>query len=890
MRSRFPAIATLVLAACSYPTTNLTSPDLDSAPRTGAEEEEKGPEGPGHAREWRLMRWRDENGNIAPDARARARAEARANADYWDSRDGGGIGPFNWRELGPNNIGGRTRALVIHPTTTSRMWAGSVGGGVWRSDNSGASWYPLNDWMGNLAVCCLALDPNNANTLYAGTGEGFFNGDAISGEGIWRSTDGGLSWTQLASTAGFGNTNRIAVSQANSNVILAATSGGIRRSTDAGATWTTVRSANTSFQVLIDPNNANNCVAHVLDGSTDRVVYSTNNGASWTNAATGLTSTTERIELAYARSVSGTVYASVGVGQGQIWRSTNGGINWTQRPATGLVGGTQWWYDNAIWVDPTNSNRLLVGAVTVWRSLDGGSTFTEISPGGMNGSNPHSDVHFFTHDPGFNGSSNLTVYVSTDGGVYRTSNYTTATTSSGWVRRDSNYRTVQYYGAAGVATGRYYGGTQDNGTHTINFSGSTTSATVTAGADGGFADIDPTDPNYLYGETQWLGMHRSTNGGASASAIQSGLGDAGGCTNFIAPFLLDPNNVNRLLAGGCSLWRCNNAKAATPTWASIKSSIGSSISAIAVAPGNSNVVWIGHNNGHLYRTANATAATPTWTTVDNNSSPNPLPNRYVGRILIDRTNTNLVYVGLGGFNGDNLWRTTNNGTSWTDVTGSGVTGLPSAPVYGIAQHPSLTGRYYVSTEVGVFGTSDNCVTWSTSNDGPADVSTDEVRFVYNSSPPILLAATHGRGMWTTTIVEGSVSALGTGCAGSNGLVPNLTATAPRIGFTVTLNGTNLPRNQFAWLVQGNSSTSWLGNSLPFNLSVFGANNCFLRVSADSVRDAITSSTGTWSGSLPIAASTSLLGNVFHLQFFVNDPRANSWGKVVSNALTLQVGN
>jgi hypothetical protein len=871
----------LGLVACSQPAIHSSNP---AGTATG-EASSPAPTNPRPYDEWRLRRWLDENGNPpAPNQKQLARAEAKANAAHWDAIDDGGIGRHSWTERGPSNMGGRTRALVIHPTTPSRMWAGSVGGGIWRSDNSGGSWYPLDDWMGNLAICCLTMDPGNSNVMYAGTGEGFGNFDAISGEGIWKTTNGGSSWTQIASTLSFGSVNRIVVSPSNSNVVLAATATGIRRSTDGGTSWTTERTGN-SLQVVVNPNNANNYVAHVSESGVHRVVRSTDGGLNWTNATTGLTSVTGRIELAFATSFGNRIYASTNVSGGDIWRSDDAGANWTQRTATGLSGG-QIWYNDAIWVDPTNSNIVVVGYQDMFRSTDGGATFTTISNGGMNASTPHSDVHFFTADPGYDGSTNKTVYVCTDGGVYRTTDITAATTSSGWVRRDSNYRTIQYHGVAGHGSGRIAGGTQDNGTHELEFGSQV--ATLVRGADGGFTAIDPTNDDFIFGETQNMGLFRSSDGGASYVSISAGISDVGSCTNFIPPLVLDHNDPNRLLAGGCSLWRTTNAKTGSPpSWTNIKASIGSNISAIAVAPGNSAVIWVGHNNGHVYRTSNGTAASPTWTAVDNNSSPNPLPSRSVERILIDRTSTSTVFVCFGGFSTNNLWRTTNNGSTFTDVTGSGVTGLPSAPLYGIAQHPSLNGRYYVASEVGVFGTSDNCANWSTSNDGPADVSCIEIGFMHGSST--LLVGTHGRGMWSTTINEPAISSVGAGCAGTSG-TPALAATAPRIGTSVSVTASNLVANQPVWLVQGTSSASWWGNSLPFDLLPFGAGGCFLRVSADIVRDGLSTAGGTFATSIAIAANTGLLGRNFHLQLFPGDPTANAWGRTASNALRLTIGN
>ncbi|MFY9344346.1 MAG: hypothetical protein WAT39_17775 [Planctomycetota bacterium] len=900
------AAAGLLAAACSLPTSPATDgpPDVERLRAQIAERKQQNrereartglhrapaavPGGPDEARLWRLARWRDEHGVFDPASVELARQQRDANAAFHDGLDNAGIGRFGWVERGPSNIGGRTRSLVINPANANEMWAGAVGGGVWRSTNAGTSWTPVNDQMGNLAVCSLALVPGTPVTIYAGTGEGFYNGDAVVGNGVYKSVDGGLTFTRLTTTASWSYVNRLAVSPTNPNVVLAATRspGGIQRSVDGGGSWSLVRSATACMQVLFDPNDAAKCVADVYESSVHRVVHSTNGGLTWTNAATGLVSqsgTSGRIELAYARSVPGMVYASCGTGGGHIWRSSDGGANWTQQ-STGTGTGAAWYY-NTLWVDPTDANFLVTGAYHLWKSTNGGMTLTQISNGYINTSAPHPDQHQVVADPGFNGTSNLRVYSTNDGGVYTTSNIRTASTSSGWSRRDQQYRASQFYGAAGDgASGRITGGTQDNGHLTLG-SGSNTAA-LTYGGDGGFAAIDWQNPNYLYGEYVYAQVHRSTNGGTSASYIDGGITEAGSAGNFIAPILLDPNNPLRLLVGAASLWQTTNARAGTVAWTAIKPSIGSSVSAIAVAPGNPDLVWVGHNGGQVYKTSNGTAAAPTWTAVDDNGATNPLPNRYVQRIVIDRSDSQVVFIGLGGFSGDKLRKTSNGGTSWVDLTGSGVTGLPSTPVNGIAQHPQLTDRLYVGTDVGIFASDDGGTTWSTSNDGPADVSVDEVVFLHGSTT--LLAATHGRGLWTIAIREPVVAALGPGCAGTNG-VPLLTATPPRLGQSVTFTASNLRLNQFGLFVLGLSSTVWSGIPLPAPLALLGMPGCTAFCSVDQTT-AVLATTGTIQMALPLPTATTALGFTFHAQVLGFDPGVNAFGAVVSNALSLTVGN
>ena len=720
------------------------------------------PDNPDAALRWRRLTWQDEHGQIPADALQRARGQREENLAYWAAaRASGaaagarGLSPSLWTACGPVNVGGRTRAILVDPRDPNRLLGGAVSGGVWQSTDAGATWSVVNDWLPNLAICCLARDPRNPDVLYAGTGEGFFNGDAIGGVGIYKSIDSGATWAVLPSTASWDNVCRIAISPSDSRVLLAGKRyGGIQRSTDGGQTWANVRWAQGSFFVAFDPRDGNKAVAHIIDYDWGvgnwfhAALYSTNAGATWT-AAAGLSQVWDfgsRIELAYAPSNPNIVYAACAANGGLIWRSEDGGQTYALRSVTGNTGCN--WYANPLWVDPTNPDFLLNGGVRIYKSVDGGVSVTPISNGYILTADAHPDIHCFVADPGYNGTTNRRVYVGTDGGIHRANDIYTATYGSGWESLQSTYVATQFYGAAGDGpTGRLYGGTQDNGT--LRLYQSSNVATLPFGGDGGFCAIDPTDANYCYGEYVTLQVHRSTNGGWSAGYIYSGIADAGTNANFIAPFVLDENNPNRMFAGGASLWRSDNVKAATPSWLAVRPAGSDLISAIAVTPGNSDRVWVAQNDGRIYRSENATAATPMWLTVDDNGATNPLPNRYVTRMLVDPDHAQLVYVALGGFAPDNLWKTTDGGATWARVTGTAPTALPSAPVRGVARHPQRPAWLYAGTEVGVYESLDGGNTWAATNRGPANVSVDELVFMHHANT--LLAATHGRGLYTADI-------------------------------------------------------------------------------------------------------------------------------------------
>ena len=723
------------------------------------------PDHPGEAVTFRKLQLQDETGQVPFDGLVKAEEQIKAmraaqnlNSDV--SASAAGISSGSWQWLGPGNIGGRVRSIVINPSNTDILWAASVSGGIWKSTDAGVSWQILDDFMANMAVSTLLIDPTNPDILYAGTGEGFYNGDGLQGNGVFKTINGGITWNQLSATdtSDWLIVNRLAISP-DGTILLAATRSGIWRSTNAGVSWSQ-SSVNATLDINFNPVDGSKAIA----SGYGFALYSTDAGQSWT--ASELPSATDRVEIAYARSNPAVVFASADINSGEIWKSINGGVSYARVNTGNNYLGGQGWYDNIIWVDPTNVNNLVVGGIDLWRSTNGGTTLTKISQWWSAPLSAHADNHYIIEDPGFNGSTNVRVYFGNDGGVYQTDDIYTVSETSGWTELNNNLGITQFYGAAGnPSNGNIIGGTQDNGTLFYTPSSGTEGWTTPFGGDGGWSAADPLNANYYYGEYVNLNLHRSNDGGVSSDYIFGGywfynsvsgwewkiknapyrIDDAvNGHANFIAPFILDPNNPSRLLAGGLSLWRSNDVKAANtdttgPAWASIKNSIGDYISAIAVAPGNSNIIWVGHNNGNVYKTINGTAASPTWTLVD--TAGVTLPNRYVTRITIDKNDNNRVYVTFGGFSADNVWLTTNAGTAWSSIS----SGLPNLPVRSLAINPGNSNWIYIGTELGVFVSENAGASWVLPQDGPTNTSVDEL-FWMNST---LVAATHGRGLFKT---------------------------------------------------------------------------------------------------------------------------------------------
>jgi comEA protein len=289
------------------------------------------------------------------------------------------------------------------------------------------------------------------------------------------------------------------------------------------------------------------------------------------------------------------------------------------------------------------------------------------------------------------------------------------------------------------------------------------------GGDGGDMASDPSDSLVWYGEYVYLNIFRNTSGGATSDIRNDYIcgrffTDTGGWqwkpapftitdarnqnALFIAPFELDRNDPNRLLGGALSLWRTDDAKTPNsiappggPSWDVIKPPIGNnrrqhSISAIAIADGNSDIVVVGHANGAIFRSTDAAAANPNWQRIDNNGIN---ASRQCLAITIDPDDHDVIYTTFGGFQSGNLWRSSDGGQSWADLSGN----LPDAPIYDMTIHPQRNTWLYVATQVGVFASEDGGATWSPANEGPANVSCRD--FFWMGSK--LVCVTHGRGMF-----------------------------------------------------------------------------------------------------------------------------------------------
>lgn len=693
--------------------------------------------------------------------------------ENYQNKANAAISGINWIELGPTNQGGRTRAILVDPNDASgqTVFAAGVSGGIWKTTNindASPTWTPVDEFMANIGVTCLVADPSNPQIMYAGTGEGYFNIDAGQGDGIFKSTDGGDTWSQLANTSTgvsshFYYVQNIVVNS--SGDIFAATRskflnrGGIQKSTDGGASWNVVLDNNTtgiaSTNRAADIVMASNGDLYAAMGvfTSDGIYKSTTNGTSWTKVYDASSSGQQRIKLACAPSNSSIVYALVQDNASaidDIIKTTNGGTNWNSTTGFSSINwldqcsasGTdfsrgQAWYDMALAVDPNDPNIVWAGGVDMMRTTDGGANWTQITEwancSGLE--DIHADQHIVIYKPG----NSDTILVGNDGGIYRCNN--AAAGSPTFTYKGDNYRTLQLYACAihpTAGSNHFLGGAQDNGSHKYSSSSLGTTVEVTGG-DGAFCHIDQGDPTYQFTSYVFNYFRRSTNGGTSFSNV-----NVSSTGKFINPSDYD-NDAQIMYSSYNSgqYLRWDNPTSGS-TFNSVNPGFSGQVSAITCDPNTSHRVWFGTDDGNVYRVDNANTGTPTSTDL----SPTGMggSNAYVSCIEIENGDANHIVVTYSNYGVNSVWETTNGGSSWTNIEGN----LPDMPIRWALFNPNDNTQLLLATELGVWSTDNingGSTSWGQSSTGMANVRVDMLQ--YRSSDDMVIAATHGRGMYIT---------------------------------------------------------------------------------------------------------------------------------------------
>jgi hypothetical protein len=726
---------------------------------------------------------------------------------------------MNWTERGPNNIGGRSRALIIdrNDGTGNTVLAASVSGGVWRTTNfksATPTWSQIASISTNLAVCAMAQDPSNFNIMYAGTGEGFNNADAVRGAGLYKSTDGGLTWSILASTTltgvpqntpgieDFNFVNDIVV-YSNGDVYVGSSSrfcnrGGVMRSTNGGTSWTRVvgsfpgpdcfsAAAHWCFDLEISASG--DIYAAVKDFSaavgstpTGKILKSpagptVGNELTWTNMtpAPAAGSYWQRIDVACAPSDNNIVYAifqGPGNAIDSIMRSDNAGSTWNNADNSTVWcdGGSnngldfsrgQAWYDLIIAVKRDDAATAFAGGVDIFKTTNSGAAWAQTTQwlGGCAGAYPivHADIHNIVTFPVGLGTANELIVVNDGGIYYSTDNGVTYTSKS------AGFNTIQYYSTAlHPAAGSSYmlGGSQDNGSHKFSTPGLGAITTATGG-DGGFCFIDQDDANIQTTSFVYNQYGYSRNGGASFSTFSFGTNG-----RFINPYDWD-NTGNFIYAPYLAgrILRVDNVAAGTIA-GSQEIVTGTSLMASAVKtdPNTPNRVWVGFSTNpgsanqliELYYIDGANNFATNVTTGVN--EPAVAAGSYISSIDIEAGNPNHILLTISNYGVNSVWESTNLGNTWTSVEGN----LPDMPVrWGAFVPPGFNpgsgvnaiGGVILATELGVWSTqtlNGGSTNWIQNSTNIGNVRSDMIKI--RNSDKVVSVGTHGRGMFTAALM------------------------------------------------------------------------------------------------------------------------------------------
>lgn len=738
----------------------------DLSPPSHSEEKEKKAEG---RSEFEFMRIKDLKTNEIPIERLMtARKVAKRKLRQKDAIDN-----INWVERGPNNVAGRTRAIIVDKNDASgnTIWAGAVAGGLWKSTDAGTTWSNIDDFFSNIAIVSLVQDPSNYNVMYFGTGEGLGGIDAVRGLGIWKTSNGGASWSQLPATdnnENFDYVNKLVVDA--DGVLYAATgsrycnAGGIMVSSDGGSNFSKFADPDHCGNTAGPAYHGNECTdvevatnGHIYAafgqyGDNDGIYKSINSGTSWSLVYTS-ESNESRIELATAPSDSDVIYALIentdSGGVPKIKKSTDGGVSWVSKatPSFNDCGTirSDWtrgqdWYDLICAVDPNNSDRVLIGGVDMFSSSNGGNSWTQESLWCGGPSYMHADQHAMVYD----GSSK--VWFGNDGGVYFSPDG-----GANFEFKGNGYNVTQYYAAdihPTAGSNQMLGGTQDNGSHLFNSAGMNSVTTVTGG-DGAFCHIDQDNPQMQITSYVYNNYFVTTNGWSSFtefSQSDNGL--------FINPTDYDDQSnllYTSLLPGQIGRWN-DPAVAGTSFDAVALSGVFDEITAVRVSPNVNNRVYIGTRFGKVYRIDGAHAGvvkTPTLL----HTHPS---NAYVSCIEIFDGDENHIAYTVSNYGANSVYHTTNGNAgspTFTSVEGD----LPDMPVRWAQFHPVEKDQIFLATELGVWSTNNingGSTSWSPTNSGLANTRCDMIKC--RKSDNTLIVGSHGRGIFTATIVTPSL--------------------------------------------------------------------------------------------------------------------------------------
>ncbi len=662
--------------------------------------------------------------------------------DTWISKGPSPSGFGGWTF---GDISGRVAALAAD-WGGGILYVGTASGGLWKSVDDGASWTSIFDQAGTMTIGAVTVDPNDPSTLWVGTGENNQGCESYFGLGLMRSTDGGATW-ELRNGSGANTLDDLAsfvsidIDPRDSNRLVtggrirgcadgSAQAGAIYTSDDAGLTWTNRLDNVSIYEIQRDPQVFDTLWAATSDG----IYRSTDNAVSWTlqtksqlpNIGVG------RTELAIAPGNGNVVYAlfqSAG-----FWRTRNGGKKWTAMSYGNQACDGQCSYNMVVRVDPTDADVVVRGTVHVFRSVNGGGNWTDLSNNWGSAQKVHQDTHVLLFDPDNPG----TFYVGSDGGLWKTTDNGTT-----FVNKNGNLNVTQFY-AVGVHPtdpDTICGGAQDNSSLARNTASDRWELQVATG-DGFVCQFNPADPSYAYATSYPSGgrpsIYRSTGGvfGSFSRITNAGSGIESGRANWVTPYLLDPVSPSVLYVGTERVYRSlDHGTSWAPVGPADLTGGFGNIKALAINRNSPAVLFAGTTDGKVWRSSDGG---DTWADITAG-----LPSREINDVAADPFDSDRGFAVVGGFGTAHVWEWTASG-GWTPRD----TGLPDVPTNTVLLRNSQ--NVFVGNDVGLFRSIDGGATFEPYMDGlPQGLVVTDLR--YNETLDMLTAGTYGRGAWQVTV-------------------------------------------------------------------------------------------------------------------------------------------
>lgn len=667
-----------------------------------------------------------------------------------------------WTFIGPLNTGGRVTDVAIAPDNDDHLYVATATGGIFRSYDAGANWTPIFDEVTKPSIGDIAIAPSNPQIIYAGTGEanGSATDGAYFGDGVYRSNDAGDTWTNIGLPES-NHIGRIVVDPTNPDRVFAAATGelygknverGIYRTTNGGTNWEKVlfvTDSTAAIDVAMNVANTNIIYAAMWErtrkpwerdygGVTSAIHRSMDGGTTWTELGTsnGLpapNAQTGRIGIAVSESDPSTVYARFTTNEitnefNGLYKSTDNGDNWTLVTSAGALSGIDanfGWYFGNVRVNPTNSSEVYIVGFDIAKSTNSGSSWNT-----LNG------MHVDHHALDFSRTNSSFMLAGNDGGAYISNNG-----GNSWTHFE-NLPITQFYNIEVdyQHPERLYGGTQDNNT-IRTLTGSANDWNSIIGGDGFHVNVDPIDNNYVYGESQYGNLRRSTNGGTS---FQNGTNGISGSdrVNWNTPVILSPFNPEMMFYGSNKLYTSSRAVSWTAISPDLTDGLHPSgslafgtLTAIAASYNNLDVIYTGSDDGNVNVTFDGGT---TWTNVSAG-----LPDQYITSIAMVPSDDMIAYVTVSGFKyldyTPRVFKTTDGGQNWTDISSN----LPNIPVNDIITYPA-ENILFVATDLNVWYSKDDGANWTIlGNNLPLTVVMD---LKFHEPTKTLYAGTFGRGM------------------------------------------------------------------------------------------------------------------------------------------------